>query len=375
MHLIEICPAGKKLSLVIIFLLLLVSVTSAISEAEKVNSGFISFGSGKDWNSGSGRGFSVNKDILEPISGIPSEKEAEFISPWLGERSAISSFDRLVFSWNATTPPGTAIELKAQLSLNGKRTSWVSLGAWKSKGKSFSKSTSTKNLTVSVDTIKIKVGRARNFRFKILMEKEPSGQVPKVRNISATYWNSGRSINSGPLPLTDRTIDIPVPRESQYEEDPEIAPLICSPTAVSMVLGHYGLDLGPTEVAKKVYDSGAGIYGNWSFNTAFAGSLGFFSYVKRFRSIRGLLKQIKEGRPVVASIAYEKGELPNAPEESTPGHLIVVRGFKTEGGKEYVIVNDPAAPDDSSVRREYELENFTSAWRGIGYVIYPEEDT
>ena len=40
----------------------------------------------------------------------------------------------------------------------------------------------------------------------------------------------------------------------------------------------------------------------------------------------------------------------------------MVRGFTWKDGVEYVIVNDAAAPDNESVRREYKANQFADAW-------------
>ena len=332
--------------------------------------GLISFGSESDWNSGSLRGMKINKGALRPTSGTRS---AEFLSPWMGHKLDLVPFDRLIFSWNACTPPGTSIELKAQLRVGGNATSWVSTGRWSSNGNSGSKSTSTPSLIVAIDTIKVRSGKAVDFRFKIITKTDQGNQTPEIRRVFATYWRSDLGIDRYSAQTKEDYVDIPVPEESQFEEDPEISSRICSPTSLSMVLQYYGFKLNPTEVAEKVYDSGADIYGNWSFNTAFAGSLGPTSYVRYFRSASKLFEELKDGRPVIASIAFGKGELSGAPIEDTSGHLVVIRGFEQNNGKYRLIVNDPAAPSDSSVRREYDLKEFISAWRGIGYVIGSQE--
>ena len=59
----------------------------------------------------------------------------------------------------------------------------------------------------------------------------------------------------------------------------------------------------------------------------------------------------------------------NAP-LTTSGHLIVVCGFSNKNGEQYVVVNDPAAEDDESVRVEYRLEQFMEAWSNSDYIMY-----
>jgi Peptidase_C39 like family len=81
---------------------------------------------------------------------------------------------------------------------------------------------------------------------------------------------------------------------------------------------------------------------------------------------------IKAGIPLVTSIAFNSGKLDGFFFKSTNGHLMVIVGFTAEGDP---IVNDPASPDDASVRHVYDRAQFEDAWMtasgGIVYVIHP----
>ncbi|MEW6040970.1 MAG: C39 family peptidase, partial [Elusimicrobiota bacterium] len=74
----------------------------------------------------------------------------------------------------------------------------------------------------------------------------------------------------------------------------------------------------------------------------------------------------------IASITFGPKELKNSPLNNTKGHLVVIRGFDKKGR---VIVNDPAAPDATSVERIYDRKEFARAWiknkLGTSYVIMP----
>jgi hypothetical protein len=110
----------------------------------------------------------------------------------------------------------------------------------------------------------------------------------------------------------------------------------------------------------------------WPFNTAYAGRFGVDAFVTRLRSLREAELFIKAGIPLVASIAFDSGELDGAPISSTNGHLLVIRGFTASGR---VVVNDPAAPRNQTVRRVYKRGQFERAWigatGGVVYVIHP----
>jgi hypothetical protein len=147
----------------------------------------------------------------------------------------------------------------------------------------------------------------------------------------------------------------------------------CSPTSLAMVMAFWGKRVSiPDEVVPGVYDSQYDGHGNWPFNTAYAGAHGFVAYVHRLPGFGALERWIAAGVPIIASVAYARSWLENAPIDQTAGHLLVVRGFTSQGD---VVVNDPAAPHDEEVPRVYRREQFRRAWLdrgGVVYIIHPE---
>jgi hypothetical protein len=164
----------------------------------------------------------------------------------------------------------------------------------------------------------------------------------------------------------------------------------CSPTSTAMVLGYYGAQPTADEtawagghadrvvdhVARMTFDYRYDGTGNWPFNTAYAATRTHKAFVTRFGSLRGVERLVKAGVPVITSLTFGPGQLSGAPISSTNGHLLVVVGFTAEGD---VVVNDPAASTNASVRRTYDRGQFENAWLkrgpaggsgGIGYVIH-----
>src|SRR5690606_37557359 len=93
-------------------------------------------------------------------------------------------------------------------------------------------------------------------------------------------------------------------------------------------------------------------------------------------------QEINEGNPVIVSVRYRKPgyegrtepEVENVPINYTPGHLVLVRGFTRQDGREYVIVNDPAAATNEEVRRLYPADQCFSAWvKKVMYVLHADE--
>jgi hypothetical protein len=159
----------------------------------------------------------------------------------------------------------------------------------------------------------------------------------------------------------------------------------CSPTSTSMVLGYY--DRLPTakqyawvspsftdrfvdHAARMTYDYEYDGTGNWAFTTAYAAGRTKHGFVTRLRSLREAESFIRAGIPLVASIAFGRGELQGAPIGASNGHLVVIAGFTQDGD---VVVNDPAADSNAGVRRVYDRGQFENAWLpasgGTVYVV------
>ncbi len=125
--------------------------------------------------------------------------------------------------------------------------------------------------------------------------------------------------------------------------------------------------------ARHVFDRAYGGAGNWSFNTAYAALHGTEAFVTRLHSLVEAELFVAAGVPLVASVAFEAEELPDAG-YGTSGHLLVVTGFDARGD---VVVNDPASHEIASndaVRVVYPRRAFEQAWMrsgGLVYVIHP----
>jgi hypothetical protein len=186
-------------------------------------------------------------------------------------------------------------------------------------------------------------------------------------------------------------IELPVPAYSQnihkgqYPEYDNGGEAWCSPTSTSMVVAYWGSQYQPTSAetawvnpaysdpwvdftARAVFDYHYDGAGNWPFNTAYAASLGLVADVTQLHSLAEAEPFVKAGIPLVASINFTSNKLDGADIKSTNGHLVVIVGFTGDG---HVIVDDPASPDDATVRHVYDREQFERAWvDGSGGIVY-----
>jgi hypothetical protein len=313
----------------------------------------------------------------------------------------------LVGSWNATTPPGTWVEVAmAGRTDLGTTTKWYVLGRWASGDDTAAGDihrTSVPNQgdtngSVAVDTFVAATGRALNsWQLKVTLYRlAGTTQTPTVRSVGAmaSRLPDEKKVAASPLGGAEGAV-LDVPTYSQethighYPQWDGGGEAWCSATSTAMVLDYYGA--GPTAAetawvdptdpdpqvdhsARSVFDYSYDGAGNWPFNTAYAGTRGLDAFVTRLRSLTEAEQFIKAGIPLIASLSFKKGDLPGAG-YGTNGHLMVIVGFDAAGN---VVVNDPAShlvKSNDEVRTTYDRAAFENAWvphsGGLVYVIHP----
>ncbi|WBQ04545.1 peptidase C39 family protein [Kribbella sp. CA-293567] len=331
-------------------------------------------------------------------------EQASWISPEVRPGYGLTE---LVASWNATTPAGTWIEVAMSgRSDEGTTTKWYVLGRW-----SHGDDTAAGDIhrtsvagqgdttgTVSVDTFVARSGRSLDsWRLKVTLYRlAGTKKVPVVRSVGAM---ASRLPADETVPVSPRggawgrVLDVPTySQETHIGHYPQWdggGEAWCSATSTAMVLDYYRRGPSPAETAwvdpadadpqvdhaaRSVFDYKYDGAGNWPFNTAYAGTRGLDAFVTRLRSLTEAEQFIKAGIPLVASLSFEKDELPGAG-YGTNGHLMVIVGFTTTGD---VVVNDPAShliKSNDEVRAVYNRQAFENAWiphsGGLVYVIHP----
>lgn len=205
----------------------------------------------------------------------------------------------------------------------------------------------------------------RYYRLRVQMQ----GKVPLL-----SFGVSGvrspfeyRADEAALLPPGSFEADVhPISQKEQYTAD---NPRICSPTSLCMAMNTLGRPIALSQVLQNVYDPAADIFGNWFFNTAYASQQQLDVHFWRFNALSELPFYCNKNALVIASVAYQEGELPNAAQPQTPGHLLLIRGWKD--GK--ILVADPAAETAAEVLRAYDAQAFAQAWlknkQGAAYIL------
>jgi hypothetical protein len=303
------------------------------------------------------------------------------------EISTAFRYRNAIASWNASTPPGSWIEVQFRARYGARWSKWYVLGIWASDDSTIRRhsvgSQGDSDGSVADDTF-VSLNKEKppsSFQVKVRLFSTDGVSIPGVRNISVVYSTAvptSASISTGNPALWNTLLNIPQYSQMIY---PDGGNVWCSPTSTSMVLAYleqYEGDCAPRVRAAVdgVYDWIYDGHGNWPFNTAYAATQGYEGYIARLNSLAKAEEYIAAGIPVIMSVAWKKGELTNSDVDSTSGHLVVLAGFDAAGNP---IINDPAAPSNERVRRTYLRAEFEPLWLqasgGTVYLIYPEGTT
>ena len=256
-----------------------------------------------------------------------------------------------VLSWNTHAPSGRiAFRLLRAHQADG---DWLDHSEWQIDGAA-SLSPTHDGTQVNVDVISaaqpfdgIEV-RAPGVRFELLAFSSP------VRSRSS-------------LPYARDTHILDVPALSQYGIAEEGRGW-CSPASLSMIHAYHGIDLPLEETARAVFDRAYNGTGNWVFNVAYSGRLGFRGVVAHLRNLDQAQHLIERNLPLAISYSWGPGELPGAPLPHSDGHLVVLCGFTRNGD---CAINDPAARNVRAVYPRAAIERIWQRNDGIAYVVAP----
>jgi hypothetical protein len=270
------------------------------------------------------------------------------------------AFQSLLLSWNTHSFPRD--NLQFSISLQQSSGCWspeLRVASWGMERRHGYK-TRQGSLSIDVDVLHC-VDPSRAFKVFV------RGSIELLRRLVVVFKPESGVIDSDE-PFGGSAVDLEVPERSQRTVTGGDSHRLCSPTSLSMVLQYLGRSCDIREVAANVFDHGQNVFGNWSFNVAYAGSLGFDSMALWLEQLSDIEPLLSAGLPIIVSHKFD--QFKESPLAKTAGHLIVIRGFTGSGD---VIVNDPAADPriGESVRRVYPRKTFARSWSGLCYLIRP----
>lgn len=296
-------------------------------------------------------------------------------------------WDEAIVSWNVDGTSRAFLKVEAQAQFDDRQTAWLTLAEWSgdlNAGPRHSdKDQKDPDAEVQTDTLHL-FRRSRLLRLRITTRQIAPGDLPKLKLLMVSFGTPGFELDKDEAPLKEawgKTLSVPQRSQMPYEKgalryDPgRVSPTFekwfkqtksdqyCSPTAVSMILNYWGVNVDVPDVVAGVFDEQYPGTGNWPFNTAYIGSFdGLESYVTRMGSLAEAERSIAKKEPLICSVSYNVLQGKNkAPGD---GHLVVLVGFTKEGDP---IFNDPGR---SEVRQVYKREDFRQAWRVSRRTVY-----
>jgi Peptidase_C39 like family len=256
-----------------------------------------------------------------------------------------------VLSWNTHAPEGRlAFRL---LRAQDPASDWLDHSEWQPGG-STSLSPSHEGTSVEIDVIRATLPfdgveiRAPGVYFELVAFSAPV-----------------RARDSLPYARDAHILDVPA--LSQYAEEPS-ARGWCSPASLAMIHAYHGLAGSVAQTARGVFDRAYNGTGNWSFNAAYSGRLGFRAVVAHLCNLDQAARLIDRNLPLAISYSWAPGELPGAPLEQSDGHLAVLCGFTREGD---CAMNDPAARNVRVVYGRRAIERIWQRNEGVAYLVAP----
>jgi hypothetical protein len=285
-------------------------------------------------------------------------------------------WNEFVLSWNAVTPAGTWMQFDVQALQPGHKTKFYTMGIWSEDTTKHERTTvrgqNDADAKVKSDTLVLNK-KAGAIQVRITIHNAPDQPAPELKSLGLSFLDT--TVKVATLPPNKaawgKILTVPEKAQNSYPQEKGW----CSPTSLSMVLGHWSerlsrpeMAVDVPEVAASIYDPSFGGTGNWPFNTAFAGKFpGMRAYVSRFSDISELEDWIVAGLPVIISAPYDM--LAPGRNKTGNGHLVVCIGF-TENGD--VVINDPATnlQKGQHVRHIYKRADVERAWATSHHTVY-----
>ena len=314
-------------------------------------------------------GFQEGAAGLQVVGDTLTLPEGANEGQWTSQALSVRPFTELVPSWNARTGQEGGVSLEVRVGVGvGEWSRWYSFGRW-SAGEDRRSATDQKDAFGEILTDLLRLKRpAQSFQYRVTLQ----GPGTELR-LLAFDTSLGARAPEAPSAVSPQAAGrvLEVPQRSQLLLGPG-GDAWCSPTSLSMILGFYGVNQDPRDIARGVHDWTYDGTGNWPFNTAYAAEQGFRAVVTRLPDLRAAEPYLQRGIPLAVSLGWKRGELPGAALAASSGHLMVLVGFDAQGNP---VLNDPAAPDDRGVRRSYPRAAFEKLWLshsgGLAYVITP----
>lgn len=272
----------------------------------------------------------------------------------------LPAFDAVRVSWNAGTPPDTAVEAQARVLVDGNWTAWSSFGRWSPYLDREGARPATRGpLVLSSDhlTLDSKVGVQVQLRIYLYTKDEKKTPSVSLLGVSVHAVDvipaGGRPVNAK-LNLMPYTV---APRAPALHDVMDLALCLTSLT------NRWGADILPEEFALAMRDFQPGQDPrNLSFAAAVAGCWGFPAWAC-WADLALLRAEVRAGYGVVVALNRRAVEIDAG---MPPIRYAALRGFANMDGSPCVLLIDPwAGLSNFEAETQMPLDEFLVAWNNL----------
>ena len=278
----------------------------------------------------------------------------------------LPTFDALRVSWNAGTPPGTAVEAQARVMVDGNWTSWSSFGRWSPYLEREGAAPVTKGaVNLLPDSLVLDSKTATQAQLRIYLYTKDEHTTPSVSLVGVSV-RAVDVIPAGGRPINARLHLMPY---AVARRAPALQPVMDLAICLASLTNRWGADILPEEFAQTLRDWRAADgcdCRNISFAAAAAGSWGFPAWLC-WGGLSVLRDEMRKGYGAVVALQATPAEK----ERGLPDRrFAAVRGFVAGASAPKVLLCDPWADGtDFDAETAMLLDDFLVAWDNIALLM------
>lgn len=268
-------------------------------------------------------------------------------------------FDALRASWNADTPPGTAVEVQLRVLVDGNWSAWCTMGRWSPHlARTGAAETRRGPLHLTADQLALESKAAAQAQLRIYLYTREEKATPAV-HLLAISARPLDHIPGGGRAVTNHLRLIPYVAARRA---PALQPVMDLACCLASLTNRWGADLLPEELALSMRDHLNGQ--NLSFAAAAVSCWGFPAWVC-WADLGDLRAELRAGYGAVVA-------LESTPAQQSAGlpavHYAALRGFTADA----VLLMDPwAGSDDFAAETSLPLDTFLVAWNNVALFMRP----